>query len=129
MGAQSRSRLFERLVLRFQLRDHGPVVGRPSPVVSSPAALRRSRPLRDAGQPPRSGRPGSCRQRRTWVGMGRSGLGLRMQRADITASAHRAGSCLAASGLPERQSQHSRIRDLPQRPGPLAQRAEGGYYD
>ncbi len=45
MGAQSRSRLFERLVLRFELRDHGPVVGRPSPVVSSPAALRQSRTL------------------------------------------------------------------------------------
>jgi hypothetical protein len=28
MGAQSSSRLFERLVLGFKLRYHGPVVGR-----------------------------------------------------------------------------------------------------
>jgi hypothetical protein len=28
MGAQTGSRLFERLVLRFKLRYHGPVVGR-----------------------------------------------------------------------------------------------------
>ena len=28
MGAQTRSRLFERLVLRFKLRDDGEVVGR-----------------------------------------------------------------------------------------------------